>query len=492
MALTPKLEIKQSQSLQLTPQLRQAISLLQMSNLELNDVIEQELRNNPLLEREDDYLNENTETTPPSIDTLNDKPENPYQESPIAPENDEQDAFDDFGSDTEGYTSFETTEWSDYNHSKIQRTNDDSFDYFEQKLSKEKSLYDILDEQIGAKWTNPADKLIAKILNEQLDEAGYFRGDTASLAAKLKTSPERLQKILNGLKTFEPSGIFAENLSECLKIQAADAGLLSKEMACLLDNLPLLAERRFKELAKLCGCSVENIPILAARIKQFNPKPTAAWFADKPAYVIPDVFVRRTASGKYRVELNNLSLPKLLINHTYYSNFKKDKTAARYLKENLSHASFLIRAMHQRATTILRVSEEIILRQYDFFEKGIEYLKPMTLKDLAETLELNESTVSRVTTNKYMSTPNGLFELKYFFSAAAGSYIGKDDTSTTVIKHKIKTLIENETPAHILSDDNIVTLLENEGIKIARRTVAKYRESLGIKTSAERKRLKRK
>ena len=492
MALTPKLEIKQSQSLQLTPQLRQAISLLQMSNLELNTVIEQELQNNPLLERETDYLNELPETESSSINNLNDTPDNPYQETPIAAESDELNTFDDFGSDTEGYTAFETPDWSDYNQKKAHQTSDDSFDYFEQKLSKEKSLYDILDEQIGAKWTNSADKLIAKILSEHLDEAGYFRGNITSLAEQLKTSPERLHKILDSLKTFEPAGIFAENLSVCLKIQAKDAGLLSKEMDCILDNLPLLAERELKELAKLCGCPIEDIPILAAKIKQFNPKPTAAWFADAPSYIIPDIFVRRSASGEYRVELNNMSLPRLLINKTYYTDFKKDKTAARYLKENLSHASFLIKAMHQRATTILRVSEEIVLRQYAFFEKGIEHLKPMTLKDLAEALEINESTVSRATTNKYMSTPRGTFELKYFFSAAAGSYLGKEDTSTTFVKHKIKSLIENEMPAHILSDDNIVSLLENEGFKIARRTVAKYRESLNIPTSAERKRLKRK
>lgn len=492
MALTPKLEIKQSQSLQLTPQLRQAISLLQMSNLELSEVIEQELQNNPLLEREDDYLSNVSETPLQTIDNLNDSPAPPYQETPIAPDNDEQNTFDDFGSDTEGYTSFETADWSDYNNSKTKRTDDDAFDYFEQKLSKEKSLYDILDEQIGAKWTNPVDKLMAKILSEHLDDAGYFRGDIISLAEQLKTNPEKLKKILEGLKEFEPAGIFAENLSECLKIQAKDANLLSDEMARLLEHLPLLADRRFKELAKLCGCTPEDISILAAKIKQFNPKPAAEWFGDKPSYIIPDVFVKRTLSGEYRVELNNLSLPKLLINHTYYSDFKKDKTAVRYLKENLSHASFLIRAMHQRATSILRVSEEIVLRQYDFFEKGIDHLKPMTLKDVAEALELNESTISRVTTNKYMSTPSGLFELKYFFSTAAGSYIGKDDTSTTTIKHKIKSLIENETPAHILSDDNIVSLLENEGVKIARRTVAKYREALNIPTSAQRKRLKRK
>jgi RNA polymerase sigma-54 factor len=230
---------------------------------------------------------------------------------------------------------------------------------------------------------------------------------------------------------------------------------------------------------------------MLSTLKSLNPKPAADWFSTPASYIIPDVFVKASTNGSYRVELNNMSLPRLLINQTYYAELKQNKTAARYLKENLSHANFLIKALHQRATTILRVTEEIVLRQYQFFEQGIEHLKPLTLKDIAESLEINESTVSRVTSNKYMSTPRGLFELKYFFSQAAGSYIGNTDTSTTAIKHKIKQLIDNETPANILSDDKLVELLGQEGIKIARRTIAKYREALGIETSAQRKRLKR-
>ena len=491
MALTPRLEIKQSQSLLLTPQLRQAIGLLQMNNLELSELIEQELKNNPLLERETDRLSDIPDTETPTIDDLNKPEENPYQESPPADDADCQNDFDDYGSDTEGYEYSETPDWSDYNTQKSNRGNDDAFDYFEQKLAQEKSLYTLIDEQISLNFTSSADRLIAKILSEQLDAAGYFRGTIAEIAAKLKTSPERLAGILQKLKTFEPSGIFAENLSECLKIQLADDNLLTPVLETLLDNLPLLAERKFKELSKLCGCTPEQIFDSAAIIKSLNPKPAAVYSAEQNTCIIPDIFISRSRLGEYRVELNQMSLPRLLINRSYYAELKKDKSAARYLKENLSHANFLIKAMHQRATTILRVAEEIVLRQYRFFEQGIEYLKPMALKDIAEALEINESTVSRVTTNKYMSTPRGLFEMKYFFSAAAGSYIGNDDTSTTAIKHKIKQLIDNETPKQILSDDKIVEILGQEGIKIARRTVTKYREALGIPTSGQRKRAKR-
>ncbi len=230
-------------------------------------------------------------------------------------------------------------------------------------------------------------------------------------------------------------------------------------------------------------------------IKALNPKPAAEWHLDNPSYIIPDVYVRRNKDESYRVELNTLSLPRVLINRSYFSEIShtsaKNKEAKRYLKENMTHANFIIKSLHQRATTILRVSEEIVRRQRDFFEHGINHLKPMSLKDVAYALEMHESTVSRVTARKYMQTPRGLFELKYFFSAAAGTYTGNEETSTLSIKNRIRQLIDAETPQEILSDDKLVELLAREGIKIARRTVAKYREAQNIPTSAQRKRQKR-
>ena len=488
MALTPKLEIKQSQSLLLTPELRQAINLLQMNNLELNQLVEQELVSNPLLEREDDYLAAQDDIPVSGIDEPTSSIDDTEELSADLPLNNE---FDDYGSDTVGLENWENADWSDYNHSKEKRNDDDSFDYFQEKLAQTKSFHDIIDEQIMLAFDSAADRLIAKFLSEQLDAAGYFRGDITTLASTLKTSPQRLADILAKLKQFEPSGIFAENLAECLRIQLSDLNQLSPEMEHLLDNLPLLAAKKFKELSLLCHCSVDELPSLINCLKSLNPKPAAAYTQELTSYIIPDVFVTRSNLGEYRVELNSMTLPRLLINHHYYSQLNTDKKASRYLKENLNRASFLIKAMHQRATSILRVCEEIVLRQYHFLEQGIEYLKPMCLKDIALALNINESTVSRVTNGKYMSTPRGIFELKYFFSSAAGSYIGNDDTSTTTLKHKIKTLIENEDVKHILSDDNIVSLLGQEGIKIARRTVTKYRESMGIPTSSQRKRTKR-
>ena len=494
MAVTPRLEIKQSQSLLMTPQLRQAINLLQLNNIELGELIEEELSRNPLLEKEDTYLGEQADNFSPTIDTPPTELQKPEPEEEFKPDIDYDTGFDDdFGSDREGYELEADYSWNDYYKVKDNRFGEADFDYCEQRLSDKKSLYQFLAEQIRVCFSSAADRIIAHQLCEHLDGAGYFRGDAEEIAKRLRTSKERILSVLEKMKGFEPSGIFATSLEECLTIQLKDINRYDPAIAELLKNLPLLAAGKYKELKQLCQVTDEDLASMIADIKSLNPKPAAGYEHDTTNYIVPDVFVHRQKSGDYRVELNSLSLPRLLINQRYYSELaNKDKNAKRYLKENLSSANFLIKAMHQRASTILRVSEEIVRQQRDFFEYGIERLKPLNLKDIAYNLEMHESTVSRVTSRKYMHTPRGLFELKFFFSAAAGSYIGKEDTSTIAIKHKIKQLISEESPQAVLSDDKLVELLGQEGIKIARRTVAKYRESLNIPTSAERKRQKRK
>lgn len=489
MAIAPKLEIRQSQSLLMTPQLRQAINLLQMSNLELSEIIEQEINQNPLLEREETIISNDSISLPQTIDDYDNSTDK--SEEDFAPDNIDYDSnFEDFGSDSVGYeeTSYN---WNDYNHSKEHHLTED-FDYCEKRLADTTSVYSLIEQQIDINFTSSRHKIIAHILSEELDNAGYFRGDTKKIATRLQTTETEVQKVLKKMKTFEPDGIFAQNLKECLTIQLQNQNHLDPTIALLLDNLELLAEHRTKDLLKICNISAEDFNNLLRKLKSLNPKPLADYNNDITSYVIPDIFVKRNAVGNYRVELNNMSLPRLLINHAYYSDIiNRDKSSKRFLKENLSHANFLIKAMHQRAETILRVSEEIIKHQFDFFEKGINFLRPLSLKDIAYNLEMHESTISRVTNHKYMHTPLGIFELKFFFSQAAGSYVGNEETSTIAIKHKIKQLIDNEASDNILSDDNIVNLLANEGIKIARRTVAKYREALKLPTSAERKRQKR-
>ena len=495
MALTPKIEIKQSQSLLMTPQLRQAINLLQMNNLELNELISEELNSNPLLEREDERLEQFSDNHTPTID---DYPPSSEQTDETLSSNDidyDNNFDDDFGSDRAGYDDLPSeADWKDYHQQKTANTNED-FDYFEQKLTSSKSLYSFLEEQIFLKFNTLKDRLIASRLVEFLDSAGYFRGDLATISASLNIKKDYLQNILEQLQTFEPTGIFATSLPECLKLQLLDKNHYDPYMAFVIEHLDWVAERRYKELTKIGGFSAEDLHDILQEIKSLNPKPACEFNYDLPSYIIPDIFVRTNKYGEYLIELNSKSLPKILINQEYYSEIrtlgKTNKEAQRYLKDQLSSANFLIKALHQRATTILRVSEEIVKYQRDFFEKGIDYLKPMLLRDIADTLEMHESTISRVTTRKYMHTPRGIFELKYFFSSAAGSYTGDESTSVTAIKHKIKQLIDGERADKILSDDMIVELLACQGIKIARRTVAKYREGMNIPSSAQRKRNKR-
>ena len=497
MAITPKLEIRQSQSLLMTPQLRQAINLLQLSNLELNQLLEQELANNPLLEREDDRLSDNAAEEISPLDEFNRLDQNlPVDNEEFTPDIDYDNQFTgDAGSDRESYDLSSDVSWEQYNLAKAGGAPDADFDYFEQKLSAEKSLTALIDEQINLSITNPREKLIARLLAEQLDGAGYFRGNVENIARVLGAPLQTVEKVLGILQGFEPSGIFARNLAETLAIQLRDRNRYDPAIACLLEHLDLVAARNFKEIKRNCQIDDDDLASMLNDIKSLAPKPAASYTVETAATVIPDVLVSRRKDGSYHIELNSLSLPRLLINHTYYAEVMAgsghDKAASRYLKENLRHAGFLIKSLHQRASTILRVAEAIVKYQRDFFEYGIEQLKPMSLKDIAYELELHESTVSRVTSHKYMQTPRGLFELKYFFSAAATTYTGNESTSTTSIKHLIKQLISAETSDAVLSDDKLVELLAAQGIKIARRTVAKYREAMNIPTSAERKRFKR-
>ena len=497
MALTPKLEIRQSQSLLMTPQLRQAISLLQMSNLELNSLIENELASNPLLEREDEHLNNNI----PSEQTIDDYPSASEANLSIPegaddnhPDIDYTNPCDnDFGSDREGYDNSDYS-WYDYAKQKS-RTTDNDFDFFEQKLSSPPSLYQALQTQISETFSYVKDRLIASRLTEFLDESGYFRGNPQQLSSELKTPQNTIDSVLRRMKEFEPSGIFAQSLQECIAIQLKDRNRLDCLMEQMLQHLDLLGQRKFKELKKLLNIDDEDLSSLISDIKSTNPKPASSYQHDLTGYIIPDVFVRRTKQGEYKIELNNQSLPRLLINRSYEQELaqlgRQNKEASKYLKLQKSSAGFLIKALRQRADTIKKISEAIVAAQLDFFEQGIDHLKPLGLKDIAEAVEMHESTVSRVTSNKYIHTPLGIFELKYFFSNAAASFSGEDTASTTSIKHKIKTMIEQESPQDILSDDKISELLARAGLKVARRTVAKYRESLGIPTSSRRKQLKR-
>lgn len=497
--ISQRLDLKLGQSLVMTPQLQQAIKMLQMSNQELTDYVLTEVEQNPLLERADPETGlamddggggnggEEVEQT--------DNTERQQQD-------DTRDTVDHSESETYSGGALDTdydNVWSSDggNRAGSGQNGEDDGNWLEQAVEEQVTLRDHLVEQIQLDITEPQARLIALLLLEHLDEAGYCKADLPALAAQLGIEEGRILAVLKRLQAFDPPGIFARNLSECLALQLYDKGLLTDEMETLIENLPLLAEKSFGQLEKLCGATREELGAMMQSIKQCNPKPAFGFDVSYAATVIPDVIVKKTGMGQWLVELNSETLPKVLVNERYFARVKEgaanraaNKKELEYLQERYATAHWLVKALHQRATTILKVGTAIVEAQENFFNFGLDFLKPMTLKDIATIIQMHESTVSRVTTGKYMATPKGVYELKYFFSTALTATDGSMSHAATSVKNRIKALIDAEDPKKILSDDQIVTMLKGEGIDIARRTVAKYREALRIGSSTERRRLK--
>ena len=352
------------------------------------------------------------------------------------------------------------------------------------------SLHDWLASQINMAFRDENDRRAAFVLLERLDANGWL-ADTAPDILP----PETAARILPVLQGFSPTGVFARNLAECLAIQLRENDRLDPAMAAMLEHLDLVAAREYKKLSKLCGVDGDDIADMVAEIRRLNPKPAGAYDAATPAAVIPDVLVRRGKTGDFIVELNQSVLPRVLINRTYAAEVAraagKDKAAKKFLSQHLSAANWLVKALNQRAETVLKVASEIVERQREFFLNGERALKPMVLRDVAEAAGLHESTVSRVTAQKYLACARGVFELKYFFSQGLETRGGDDQVSAQAVRGRIRELIDAETPQNVLSDEDVVALLKRENVEIARRTVAKYREAMGIPTSARRKRDKR-
>ncbi len=474
--MSQRLDLRQSQNLVMTPQLQQAIKLLQLSNVELLEVVEAELANNPLLEKAEG----SAESEGPE-----DPVERPPEQDSVAEAFESSNTNDDFDPGSAmahagagGNTKFEDMEES-----------------FENRLVLEKSLREHLIEQLHMARDDGRDRLIGAMLIDRLDEAGYLRDTPDILAGQLGCPPERIENLLKTMKGFDPTGVFARDLAECLALQLEEQGLLDTPMRKLLAHLNLLGNHDLKKLCEICAVNDTYLQDMIAEIKSLNPRPASAFEHFVAQTAVPDVLMKRlpkNVGGGWRVELNTDTLPRVLINQAYYTEVaqvttkKKDKE---YLNTQLNHANWLIRAMDQRAQTILKVSAEIVEQQEAFFNYGIEFLKPLKLTDIAEVIGMHESTVSRVTTNKYIGTPRGIFELKYFFSTALVSESGVEHSSES-IKARIKALVEAEDPKKVLSDDRLVELLKQEGIDIARRTVAKYREALHILSTVQRRRQK--
>jgi RNA polymerase sigma-54 factor len=360
-------------------------------------------------------------------------------------------------------------------------------------VSSEVTLADHLAEQMSLAIANPARRMISQHLIDMVDEAGYLTGDLAGVAEKLGAGLDDVEAVLAVLQTFDPSGVCARNLTECLAIQLKERNRFDPAMQTLVRHLELLARRDFVALKRVCGVDEEDLADMIAEIRQLNPKPGLAFGATLVQPMVPDVFVRPGPDGGHIVELNSDTLPRVLVNQTYYSEVSKttksdsDKT---YLVDCLQSATWLIRALDQRAKTILKVSSEIVRQQDGFFANGVQHLKPLNLKTVADAIAMHESTVSRVTANKYMATNRGIFELKYFFTSAIAAADGGAAHSAEAVRHRIRQLIDAERPPDVLSDDTIVEKLREAGIDIARRTVAKYREAMRIPSSVQRRREK--
>lgn len=507
MALAPRLELRHSQTLVMTPQLQQAIRLLQYTNLELTDFLTQEVEKNPLLEFEDSAAE-------PAVEGEAD-----MQERSQAYESDSPDAASDVklqdgGAEGSGDSPLDTDYDNLYNNDSFGEGLSggeglslngqgsiqggagsfigDDFD-FQDNLAGTETLRDHLEAQLNISPLNAADRMIARYLIDMVNEAGYLLDDISVIAERLDCALEDVTSVLRHVQTFDPIGVFSRNLSECLALQLADKDRLDPAMQALLNNLELLARRDLGALRRLCGVDSEDLTDMIAEIQQLNPKPGLAYGVEPAQEVVPDVFLRRTAKGDWLIELNSDTLPKVLVNTRYYSEItartsaKEDKA---YLTECYQSANWLVKALDQRARTILKVATELVKQQEAFFLHGIKYLKPLNLRAIAEVIEMHESTVSRVTANKYMLTSRGVFEMKYFFTSSISSSDDGEAHSGEAVKQRIKELIDAEKPTDILSDDKIVEILKAENIDIARRTVAKYREALKIASSVQRRRMK--
>ncbi len=497
--LSQNINLKQSQTLVMNQQMQQAIKLLQLSNVELSEYLEEILEANPLLEKVD------ASGTHESMTDRNQK------DSDSMDDNFAQDDWDKSGDSSEASYEPSETEYASGgdSHDVGDSSNDmlgvgaggshkfDDPEYsFENRLSKEPSLREHLMDQLHIMTEDPRDRMIGALLIDQLDEAGYLRADPEELAARLECSEDRISKLLTKMKYFDPAGIFARDLADCLAMQLDEAGQLDAPMHRLLDNLDLLAAHEWDKLCKACDVNREYLNDMVEELRRMQPKPASEFDHFVAQTVVPDVYMRprpKNLGGGWHVELNNATLPKVLVNQEYYTtvaskaNRKDDKD---FLSSQMQSANWLVRALDQRAQTILKVASEIVEQQNAFFLYGIEFLQPMNLKDIAEAIEMHESTVSRVTTNKYIGTPRGVFELKYFFSTAL---IGADGLvhSAEAVKSKIKSMIDGESPDAILSDDRIVEMLAEDHIDIARRTVAKYREAMNIPSSVQRRKMKK-
>jgi RNA polymerase sigma-54 factor len=510
MALSQRLEFRQSQALVMTPQLMQAIKLLQLSSLDLAAYVDAELEKNPLLERANDddeapaaggeadaSASENAEggeggdQAAAAADWIGEDMETSRTSMEEGLGTELENVFPDDGGEKSAAPETPPPAYSEWSGAGT-RGGDDGYN-LEAFVTAEITLAAHLAEQMALAISDPAGRMIGQYLIDMVDEAGYLTGDLAAVADKLGASRTDVEAVLAVLQTLDPPGVCARNLTECLGLQLKDRDRFDPAMRALVEHLDLLAKRDLAALRRLCGVNEEDLTDMIAEIRNLNPKPGLAFGSTMVQPIVPDVYVRAASDGTWQVELNSDTLPKVLISQRYYAQVSKttrsdkDKT---YIADCLQTATWLVRALDQRAKTILKVSSEIVRQQDAFFARGVQHLRPLNLKTVADAIGMHESTVSRVTANKYMATSRGIFELKYFFTSSIASADGGEAHSAEAVRHRIRQLIDAETAADVLSDDTIVDKLREAGIDIARRTVAKYREAMRIPSSVQRRREK--
>ena len=509
MSIGPRLDLRQSQSLVMTPQLQQAIRLLALSNLEIEGFLAEELEKNPLLELGDAERapadpepqagDDGAETDSPTADRLIDAGDG-LADAPLdvdyAAETFHHDSASDSVTDRGEAGGPEDGRGRDGGlglagtDSGAGGGSGEAID-FDSFAADAPSLHDHLVAQAGEHLSG-TDLLVARDLIDQIDEAGYLRATALDVAQRLGVPLARVGTVIAVIQSFDPTGIGARTLAECLMLQAVEADRCDPAMRKLLDNLELLGRGNLPALRRLCGVDEEDLADMIRELRAYDPKPGLRFGGERVQAVVPDIFVTRLRDG-WAIELNAATLPKLIVNRSYYvelASGRQDKAGKAWLAETLASANWLVKALDQRARTIIRVTSELVTQQEAFFTHGVEHLRPLTLRMVADAIGMHESTVSRVTSNKYLSCGRGLFELKYFFTSAIQAADGGDAVSAEAVKRHIGRLIGEENPQAILSDDKLVELLNAKGFGIARRTVAKYREAIGLGSSVQRRRQK--
>ena len=478
MALGPRLDLRQSQSLVMTPQLQQAIKLLALSNLEIEAFIGEALEANPLLEAGEVSREAGDAPAPATDEPSADQAGGDDSALDIDPA-----ALDRDRDTGDG-------EWG----SAMSSSTGDDLPGIDERGAAAPTLADHLDAQIGAVAGNAREEGIARHLIGLLDEAGYLTAPLREIADELAIPLTEAERALGLVQSLDPTGVGARSLSECLALQAQEADRYDPCMARLIDNLDRVARGEFARLKRMCQVDDEDFADMLAELRGYDPKPGLRFGASEEAPVTPDLLLRATADGGWDIRVNEATLPRLVINREYYVELRQgctDKASKAWLNEKLTDANWLIKALDQRQRTILKAAAEIVKQQDGFFRRGVSELRPLTLRTVAEAIEMHESTVSRVTSNKYLHCERGTFELKYFFTSGVGGGVDGEGASAEAVKSRIRALCDAEDAGKILSDDTLVDMLKAEGFELARRTVAKYREAIGIGSSVQRRRQKK-